>query len=90
MDTKRMGELWDRPTEATPQEVKTLVEMGYDLTRCRLQKTLRDELAMAALSGLTTRPPQTETALNEIAECAYALADVMLRQREKSESGLGA
>lgn len=45
---------------------------------------LRDQFATAALTGIAGNLiPQTESAINEMAECAYLLADAMLAARAK-------
>jgi hypothetical protein len=52
-------------------------------------KTLRDEFAMAALTGLLSIPDTYKAASNEpeadkwIARGAYELADAMMAQRKK-------
>lgn len=48
------------------------------------QKTLRDEFAMAALTGLIANP-QNMNALKQNAEAAYRYADAMLEARKKKE-----
>lgn len=48
------------------------------------EKTLRDEFAMAALTGLIANP-QNMNALKQNAEAAYRYADAMLEARKNKE-----
>jgi len=48
--------------------------------------TLRDQFAMAALTGITSNLLQrNEYVINEMAECAYRLADAALAERERTK-----
>ena len=56
----------------------------YPLTTVPVYDRLRDEFAMAALTGLLAARFMTFTDGRFYAETAYALADAMLKQREAS------
>lgn len=50
-----------------------------------IRPNIRDTFAMAALTGAvsTFGIPQSEMAVQELAECAYVLADAMMEARLK-------
>ncbi len=60
--------------------IKSLVDIidGMDIE----QKTLRDEMAMAALSGMLGHP-ETNGFYDDFARHAYAYADAMMEARKK-------
>jgi hypothetical protein len=61
-----------------------LLTTPYPLTTVPVSDRLRDEFAMAALTGLLAARFITFTDGRFYAETAYALADAMLKQRETS------
>jgi hypothetical protein len=56
----------------------------YPLTTVPVSDRLRDEFAMAALTGLLAARFDEKTNRFVYAKTAYALADAMLKQREAS------
>ena len=46
------------------------------------EKTLRDEMAMAALTGICANPKSNEYYCDDIAMAAYKHADAMMKARE--------
>lgn len=52
MDGIRLGQIHANPECATPAEIQSLVEMSDSYRRSLLQKSLRDEFAMAAVPAL--------------------------------------
>lgn len=61
----------------TPEE--QIAELKQSLAQAKQKKTLRDELAMAALRGSMKRYASPEC----IAEDAYQIADAMMKERSK-------
>ena len=60
--------------------IKSNGQNGYDVIPQQEHATLRDKLAMAALTGLVNRlSPSIEADARE----AYAIADAMLKAREE-------
>jgi hypothetical protein len=60
------------------QEIE-IAELRNSLAMAQQKKTLRDELAMAALTGVMNRYGSTYS----IAADAYAVADAMMQERRK-------
>lgn len=82
MDRSRIGLIHADPSSATPAEIKSLAEAAYEFHRTRGTKTLRDEFAMAALTGVVSvHGVGLDPA--DVAEDAYAVADAMLEARGK-------
>lgn len=71
--------------EMTPDEMRELTAGRKKIfINTPPQKTLRDEFAMAALTGLITRHLQDRPVLVEsVVDDAYTFADAMLAQRRK-------
>jgi hypothetical protein len=62
----------------TPEQ--KIAELKQSLAQAKQKKTLRDEFAMAALTGLLANP---NLASRSFEECAYEFADGMLKERHK-------
>lgn len=66
--------------------IDLLQEHGFSLEdilawrQYRIEKSIRDTLAIAAISGITARMPFTSA--NDAAKKAYEIADAMLVERE--------
>jgi hypothetical protein len=59
---------------------------GLELGKSLNEKTLRDEFAMAALTGLIASPKaKLPQEIECLAPLAYSLADAMLKERNKGE-----
>ena len=57
-----------------------IAELRTSLAYAQLKKTLRDEFAMAALTGILARNSGT---YDENCEIAYQYADAMMKERHK-------
>ena len=62
------------------QEIE-IADLKHQLAMARQKKTLRDEFAMAALTGLIADP--TGPNYSDVPEKAYRFADAMMKERMK-------
>lgn len=86
MDSTRIHAIHADPSSATPAEIQSLAETAYQFHRTRGTKTLRDEFAMAALTGLLQSPrivAHMEKFEKKASEVAYQIADGMMGARDK-------
>lgn len=80
MNSTRLREIHADPSSATPTEIQSLAQDAHDFARTRATKTLRDEFAMAALTGLISHFGNGE---HDLPADAYLIADAMLGARGK-------
>ena len=58
-----------------------------DVFKIKDEMTLRDQFAMAAITGLTGGPMATDNSARVLAELAYLIAGQMMEAREKNRDG---
>lgn len=86
MDNHRRLEIHADPSSATPAEIQSIAAEAHEYHRTRGTKTLRDEFAMAALTGLLQSPrivAHMEKFDKKASEIAYQIADGMMKARGK-------
>lgn len=80
-DRQRLAELFAGESTATEDEVKSLAEAVDNARRRAGTKTLRDEFAMAALTGFLA-DSEARGKVENLASVAFLVADAMLEARK--------
>lgn len=80
-ENRRLANLYETPMEASPAEIKHMAEELSNFRRARGTKTLRDEFAMAALTGLIAQMGEVRQAA-DLAREAFLASDAMMEARK--------
>ena len=84
LERKKLSDAWRGFTDKhrSAQEIE-IAELKNSLAMAQQKKTLRDELAMAAMHRIMINSGWSQRSASDLAGLAYFYADAMLRERAK-------